>query len=359
MALATAGPALAAPPPNDDPAGAELIPSAGPFPYYSAVTPDITDATTTGEPTPSCAFNGSFSRSIWYVFTPPYNTQYTVAADVSGTTVVNTVLAIYTSAGGAGGPFTQVACDDDGITYQLTCIGGYAPVFVAKEVQDNTFTIGGGTAGLKVSWQITAVRDDPYLHANRLAAEVNKTPAERDKYLYPQGYGKSADQSILNDQAAPPPDLRLPFGAKEGAGKKGTPMRRALSLLVCLLVLALPPAALAQSGGPYDLTWSNIGAGGSASGGAYTLSGTAGQPDAAALSGGSLYAHRRLLGRRHILFSLPEDIDGDGQVTVLDVQADASAWRMANPAFPYDQNNDGDVDVQDIMLVAAAFGSAC
>ena len=596
LALATAGPALAAPPPNDDPAGAELIPGAGPFPYYSAVTPDITDATTTSEPTPSCAFNGSFSRSIWYVFTPPYNTQYTVAADVSGTTVVDTVLAIYTSAGGAGGPFTQVVCDDDGgaglqsrlttslsggttywiqvskygttppaagqtaiqllvdtawplgtplttaftyqgalnrdgqavtgtcdlrftlfdaaiggiqrglpqtlpgvavanglftvdidfgdqfrgdrlwletavqctgdpgmtvlnprqalngapyaqslrpgaevrggvagptlkvknpggvgfyaeggligiqahslayalsatsvngigivgshdaetgtspgvagvtsstdanavavqgliasdtpgsssaavrginngigadgvgvwgeqmgtgygvfgyapsggygvvgnnggsntsgyaghftgrvfvggsfsvngskafqidhpldpankylyhfavespevrnqyqgvatldaagravvalpnyfdalnadggITYQLTCIGEYAPVFIAKEVQGNSFTIGGGTPGLKVSWQITAVRDDPYLHDNRLAAEVDKTPAERGRYLYPQGYGKSSDQAIFNDQASPPPELSLPFEAKEVIGKEGNP----------------------------------------------------------------------------------------------------------------------------------------
>jgi hypothetical protein len=591
----TAYPAFAAPPPNDDPAGAELIPSAGPFPYYSAVTPDITDATITGEPVPGCAFNGSFSRSIWYVFTPPYSTSYVVATDVSGTTVVDTILAVYTSAGGAGGPFTQVACDDDsgvglqsrlttsltanttywiqvsefgttppatgqtaiqllvdtawplstplttaftyqgalnrdgqavtaacdlrftlfdaatggiqrglpqtlpavavtnglftvdldfgdlfrgdrlwletavqcagdpgltvlsprqalnaapyaqslrpgaevrgsiagpalkvanpsypngvgfraegfaaaiqasgtayglsatssagiaisgsrdgtagtdpaiygatfstsanaaailgqivssapggssaavrgtnngaggsgvgvwgeqmgtgygvlgytpnggygvvgnnggsntsgyagfftgrvlvqgnfsvtgskafqidhpldpankylyhfavespevrnqyqgvvtldaagqavvalpdyfdalnadeGITYQLTCIGGYAPVYVAREVAGNTFTIGGGTAGLKVSWQVTAVRDDPYLHANRLAAEVDKTAAESGKYLYPQGYGKSADQSILNNQAAHPSDPGLAAQAKEGAGK--------------------------------------------------------------------------------------------------------------------------------------------
>lgn len=599
LILATSGPALAAPPPNDDPVGAELIPSAGPFPYYSAVTPDISDATTTGEPVPGCAFNGNFSRSIWYVFAPPYSTQYVVATDVSGTTVSDTVLSIYTSAGGAGGPFTEVACDDDGgaglqsrlttgltagttywiqasmygtappaagatavqllvdtawplgaplttaftyqgalnrdgspvtgtcdlrftlfdaatggtqrglpqtlpgvavadglftvdidfddvfrgdrlwletavqctgdpgmtvlsprqalngapyaqslrpgaevrgsiagpalklanpgypngvglhaegfvagiqasgtaygmsatsltgisivgshegttgtapaiygttystdadaiairgqvvssapggssaavrgtnnsttdngvgvwgeqfgsgygvfgytpsggyavignnggsntsgyagyftgrvvvqgnfsvsgakafqidhpldpanrylyhfavespdvrnqyqgvitldaagqavvalpdyfdalnaddgITYQLTCIGGYAPVYVAQEVQDNRFTIAGGTLGLKVSWQITAVRDDPYLHANRLAAEVDKDPDERGKYLHAEGYGATSNQRIMNDQAAPPPDLRLPFGAKEVTGERDQP----------------------------------------------------------------------------------------------------------------------------------------
>ena len=47
-------------------------------------------------------------------------------------------------------------------------------------------------------------------------------------------------------------------------------------------------AALAQSGGGYDLTWSTIDAGGGTStGGGYTLSATIGQPDAgASLSGG-------------------------------------------------------------------------
>jgi hypothetical protein len=135
-------------------------------------------------------------------------------------------------------------------------------------------------------------------------------------------------------------------------------MKKFPLLLFCLLALALPSAALAQSGGPYDLTWSNVGAGGSASGGSYMLTGSAGQPDAGALSGGSYTLTGGFWGGGPSCL-LPEDIDGDGQVTVLDIQADASAWRMANPAFPYDQNNDGDVDVQDIMLVAAAFGNAC
>lgn len=135
-------------------------------------------------------------------------------------------------------------------------------------------------------------------------------------------------------------------------------MNKILLLLLCLLALALPSTALGQSGGPYDLTWSNIGAGGSASGGGYTLSGTAGQPDAGALSGGSYTLTGGFWGGGTPC-NLPEDIDGDGQVTVLDVQADASAWGTATPAFPYDQNNDGDVDVQDVMLVAAAFGGVC
>ena len=51
---------------------------------------------------------------------------------------------------------------------------------------------------------------------------------------------------------------------------------------------ALTLAAQAQSGGPFDLSWSTIdGGGGTSTGGAFTLNGTLGQPDAGAMSGGN------------------------------------------------------------------------
>jgi hypothetical protein len=61
------------------------------------------------------------------------------------------------------------------------------------------------------------------------------------------------------------------------------------TLALVLLVLAAGVAAVyAQSGGGYDLTWNTVDGGGAgyASGGGYTLGGTAGQPDAAVWSGG-------------------------------------------------------------------------
>jgi len=66
---------------------------------------------------------------------------------------------------------------------------------------------------------------------------------------------------------------------------------RRITYLALLLAgaLALLPvsAALAQSGGNYDLSWWTVdGGGGTSSGGGYTLQGTAGQPDAATWSGG-------------------------------------------------------------------------
>src|SRR5438046_8345306 len=69
--------ALAVAPPNDLCGGAELVPGAGPFPYLTAVTADITDATTAGDPpTPNC--QASVVRSIWYTFTPATTASYTI-----------------------------------------------------------------------------------------------------------------------------------------------------------------------------------------------------------------------------------------------------------------------------------------
>jgi hypothetical protein len=70
---------------------------------------------------------------------------------------------------------------------------------------------------------------------------------------------------------------------------------RLAALLALLLVLPLSPRLLAelaqaQSGGPYNLTWSTSDGGGAmfSAGGSYSLGGTIAQPDAgAALSGGT------------------------------------------------------------------------
>lgn len=55
------------------------------------------------------------------------------------------------------------------------------------------------------------------------------------------------------------------------------------------LTAVLPLAVPAQTGGPYDLTWSTVDAGGGtfSTGGTYSLGATAGQPDAGSSAGGS------------------------------------------------------------------------
>ncbi|MEM1271948.1 MAG: hypothetical protein AAGI08_18015, partial [Bacteroidota bacterium] len=70
--------------------------------------------------------------------------------------------------------------------YQLTTIGGYAPVYVGAEIANNQFEIAGGTPGLKVSWQITGVRADPYAEANRVQVEQDKPEALRGTREFPR-----------------------------------------------------------------------------------------------------------------------------------------------------------------------------
>jgi hypothetical protein len=134
-----------------------------------------------------------------------------------------------------------------------------------------------------------------------------------------------------------------------------------LTLACCLAVatyFGVISGAIAQTGGPYDLSWHNIGPGGSASGGSYDLLSTIGQPDAATMSGGSYTLIGGFLPGGPAC-ALAGDLNGDGQVTVLDIQMIASAWPQATANFPYDQSGDGDLDIQDVTLVAAQFGSVC
>src|SRR5215510_6467933 len=78
--------------------------------------------------------------------------------------------------------------------YQLTCIGGFAPVYVAKKVDGNRFKIAGGKPGMEVSWQLTGVRKDAYAEAHRIQVEEMKPVAERGSYLHPEAFGKSAEK---------------------------------------------------------------------------------------------------------------------------------------------------------------------
>jgi hypothetical protein len=73
--------------------------------------------------------------------------------------------------------------------YQLTCIGGFAPVYIAEEITDNRFGIAGGAPGMKVSWQVTGIRQDPYANTYRIPVEEMKPVDERGTYLHPELYG--------------------------------------------------------------------------------------------------------------------------------------------------------------------------
>lgn len=80
--------------------------------------------------------------------------------------------------------------------YQLTCIGGHAPVFVAEEISKNQFKIGGGKPGMKVSWQVTGIRNDAAAASNPMKVELDKVGYEIGKYINPEAFGQPISKSI-------------------------------------------------------------------------------------------------------------------------------------------------------------------
>jgi hypothetical protein len=100
--------------------------------------------------------------------------------------------------------------------YQLTAIGAPGPnLYIAEEIifSDTTtdysssnnnnnnnngsrFKIAGGTSGMKVSWQVTGIRKDPWANANRIEVEQDKPDKERGYYLHPDVYGQPEEKGI-------------------------------------------------------------------------------------------------------------------------------------------------------------------
>jgi hypothetical protein len=80
--------------------------------------------------------------------------------------------------------------------YQLTCVGGYAPVYIAQKISNHAFKIAGGTPGLEVDWQVTGVRHDAYAQSHPLKVEVEKPAHERGYYLHPELFGQPPEKSL-------------------------------------------------------------------------------------------------------------------------------------------------------------------
>jgi hypothetical protein len=98
--------------------------------------------------------------------------------------------------------------NDNTYNYQLTSIGVASPgLHVSEELVGTAFKIAGGQPGQKVSWTITAGRNDPYLQQNpdKREVEVEKREGERDRYLNPELYGKPSESRM----GASVPKLKL------------------------------------------------------------------------------------------------------------------------------------------------------
>lgn len=184
-------------------------------------------ATSTGDPTPSCAFE--FGNAVWFTWTAPADGL--VAVDTIGTSF-DTVLAVYS---GDCGALTRVDCDDDSggnltskLTYVATAgvsyyymVGGYSaatgqlvfhfkinhPLAITLQPDDEPSPLGanatfsvvasGGTAPLKYQWYSSR---NGGLTMTKLLNHTNSDfILQRASSLLPQQYNV-----VVSDSATPP-----------------------------------------------------------------------------------------------------------------------------------------------------------
>jgi hypothetical protein len=108
--------------------------------------------------------------------------------------------------------------------YQLTPLGAPAPdLHVAAEVKKGCFTIRGGAKGLRVSWQVTGVRQDAWAKSNRIVVDEKKTAKQRGKFLHAEAHGAAARRGIhhgLEEEA------RKYLAPKSKSARKAKPLLR-------------------------------------------------------------------------------------------------------------------------------------
>lgn len=86
--------------------------------------------------------------------------------------------------------------------YQLTILGEqFAQARVSSEIDGNRFTIKTDKPNIKVSWQVTGIRKDPYAIAHPIVIEPEKSADERGKYMHPAEYGQPESKSIVPPNA--------------------------------------------------------------------------------------------------------------------------------------------------------------
>jgi hypothetical protein len=126
--------------------------------------------------------------------------------------------------------------------YQLTCIGGFAPVYIAEELANNQFKIGGGRAGMRISWQITGIRQDAWANAHRIPVEQEKEAKLKGFYLHPELYGAPTEKQI---QWARHPEMmkKLLQNREQMKEKQGRP---AESATIAAQARPVPPPILAK-----------------------------------------------------------------------------------------------------------------
>lgn len=80
--------------------------------------------------------------------------------------------------------------------YQLTVIGQPAQVWIQQEISNNKFVIKSDKPNVKISWQVTGIRQDAWANAHRIIPEVEKEAVNKGKYLTPEVFNQPKEKGI-------------------------------------------------------------------------------------------------------------------------------------------------------------------
>ena len=84
--------------------------------------------------------------------------------------------------------------------YQLTAIGEFAQAIIGEEIRDNRFIIRTDKPDVKVSWQVTGIRNDKWAQAHRIQVEVDKPATEIGTYLNPEEHDQPIEKHVNYEQ---------------------------------------------------------------------------------------------------------------------------------------------------------------
>ena len=88
--------------------------------------------------------------------------------------------------------------------YHLTVIGQFAQAIISHEIANNQFAIKTDKPNVKVSWQVTGIRQDSYANAHPMEVEPEKPADKKGKFLHPKelGYPESMGEDYEQQQKA-------------------------------------------------------------------------------------------------------------------------------------------------------------
>jgi len=90
----------------------------------------------------------------------------------------------------------NIELDANGNPTVLPGSAKFAQAIIAAEITNGSFTIQTGKPNVKVSWQVTGIRQDAWAKAHRMQVEVDKAPKDQGHYIHPELFGHEGEPSL-------------------------------------------------------------------------------------------------------------------------------------------------------------------